>query len=103
MTGQRTLLSPQALDALAGAGWSYDGTKLGKIFVFADFADAFAFMAHCVPEIEKRDHHPEWSNVYNKVTVNLTTHDAGNVTGMDGELARIMDAIAAKFLPKVEK
>ena len=102
MTGRRTPLSHAALAGLAAAGWGYDGAKLAKTFVFRDFGEAFAFMSRCVPEIEERDHHPEWANIYNKVTVHLTTHDAGGVTGKDGELARIMDTIAAEFLSKAE-
>lgn len=82
---------------LEAKGWNYDGTKLGKKFVFDNFGDALAFMTRCAPEIEKLDHHPEWSNTYNRVTVHLTTHDAGGVTAKDGELARIMDTIAAEF------
>jgi 4a-hydroxytetrahydrobiopterin dehydratase len=61
-------------------------------FVFADFAQAFAFMTNIAIIAEKRDHHPEWSNVYNKVSVTLTTHDAGGLTQRDVDLAQSMDA-----------
>ena len=54
--------------------------KIRKEFKFANFRDAFAFMTRCALEIEKMDHHPEWFNVYNKLTVELTTHDADDVT-----------------------
>ena len=79
------------------AGWVHDGKKLTRLFVFANFMDAFAFMSRCAAEIEKLDHHPEWTNIYNKVAVGLTTHDAGGVTAKDVELSRIMDTIAADF------
>ncbi|MDX2028491.1 MAG: 4a-hydroxytetrahydrobiopterin dehydratase [Alphaproteobacteria bacterium] len=93
-------ISPQILERLAASGWIYDEDEITKKLVFQSFADAFAFMAACMPEIERLNHHPEWSNVYNKVTVSLTTHDAGGVTAKDVELAEIMDRIAAKFLSK---
>lgn len=87
-----------ALAALAAKGWSRAGNKISKRYEFRNFADAFAFMTRCALEIETRDHHPEWCNVYNKVNVDLTTHGAGGVTAKDVELARIMDKIAALFL-----
>ena len=62
-------------------------------FVFKDFNQAFAFMTRIALAAEKRDHHPEWSNVYNKVRITLSTHDAGGVTGKDLELARFIDDI----------
>lgn len=64
---------------------------------FADFNTAFAFMTRVALKAETMDHHPEWSNVYNRVEVLLTTHDAGGVTDLDLELARFIDA-AAKAL-----
>lgn len=81
-------------------GWAVKGDKITKQFQFGDFGDAFAFMTRCAIEIEKRDHHPEWFNVYNKINVELTTHDAGGVTDKDIELAGIMDKVAALFLVK---
>jgi 4a-hydroxytetrahydrobiopterin dehydratase len=84
--------------ALTGiAGWTYTG-KLHKQYVFADFIHAFGFMATTALIIEKMNHHPEWSNVWNRVTVDLTTHDAGGVSARDFELARELDRIATKFL-----
>jgi 4a-hydroxytetrahydrobiopterin dehydratase len=65
-------------------------------FIFADFAQAFAFMTNIAIIAEKRDHHPEWSNVYNKVSVTLTTHDAGGLTQRDVDLAQSMDAAFAR-------
>lgn len=65
-----------------------------KEFKFADFNEAFGFMARVALKADKMDHHPEWSNVYNKVDVTLTTHDAGGVTDLDRTLARFMDEAA---------
>jgi 4a-hydroxytetrahydrobiopterin dehydratase len=67
---------------------------IARGFRFRDFRDAFAFMARVALEAERLDHHPEWSNVYNRVEAVLTTHDAGGVTGFDLELARAMDRAA---------
>src|SRR3546814_20895734 len=85
-------------EALAGLdGWSQgDGDRdaIHKLFRFADFSAAFGFMARTALQAEKMDHHPEWSNVYNRVEVTLTTHDAGGLTRLDDQLARFMDAAA---------
>ncbi len=62
--------------------------------VFGDFSRAFGFMSRVAMQAEKRDHHPEWSNVYNKVDILLTTHDAGGVTELDLELAKFIDVTA---------
>lgn len=83
--------------ALAGLdGWTFDAGRDGiaRSFRFADFGAAFAFMTRVALEAEKADHHPEWSNVWNKVDVLLSTHDAGGVTSKDIALAAKMDAIA---------
>lgn len=78
------------------AGWSpVEGRDaITKTFRFADFAEAFGFMARVALIAEKMDHHPEWSNVYNRVEVTLTTHDADGLTMRDVDLARAMDAAA---------
>lgn len=78
------------------AGWSVDGARpaLVKRFQFADFNQAFGFMSRVALLAEKLDHHPEWSNVYNRVEVLLTTHDAGGVTELDVRMARFMDEAA---------
>jgi 4a-hydroxytetrahydrobiopterin dehydratase len=77
--------------------WTSAGGKLHREFKFADFVHAFGFMATSAIAIEKMDHHPEWFNVYNKVTVDLTTHDSGGITSADVKLARLLDTIAAKL------
>lgn len=76
--------------------WSLEegGKAITRRFKFADFPAAFGFMACCAPTAEKMDHHPEWSNVYNKVDVRLTTHDSGGVTELDIRLAQVMDKAA---------
>jgi 4a-hydroxytetrahydrobiopterin dehydratase len=79
-------------------GWKLQGDKLYKQYTFADFAHAFGFMATAAVLIEKMNHHPEWSNVYNRVDVQLTTHDAGGVTARDIELARLLDNISAPLV-----
>ena len=84
-------------EALAGlAGWAElpDRDAIAKSYKFADFGAAFAFMARVALKAEKMDHHPEWFNVYNKVDVVLSTHDAGGLTKRDIELAKFMDGIA---------
>jgi 4a-hydroxytetrahydrobiopterin dehydratase len=63
--------------------WHLDNGKLRKAFVFTDFARAFAFMTQIAIHAEAMGHHPEWSNVYNRVSIALTTHDAGGVTEKD--------------------
>lgn len=75
-------------------GWTLAGSKLHREFRFADFVAAFGFMSRVALVAEKMDHHPEWSNVYSRVTVDLTTHDAGGITALDVELARRMNALA---------
>lgn len=67
---------------------------IARKFVFADFNQAFGFMARAALAAEKMDHHPEWSNVYRTVEVTLSTHDAGGVTQKDVELAKAMDGFA---------
>jgi 4a-hydroxytetrahydrobiopterin dehydratase len=65
-------------------------------FVFRDFGEAFGFMAEIALAAEKADHHPEWRNVYNRVEIELTTHDAGGLSRRDASLAAIIDAAAAR-------
>ena len=78
-------------------GWSGDAQRISKTFQFKSFAQALAFMVEIGLYCEKADHHPEWKNIYNKVWVELTTHDAGRVTAKDLALAARMDAVFARF------
>jgi 4a-hydroxytetrahydrobiopterin dehydratase len=77
------------------AGWQVEAGKLRREFKFADFSAAFGFMAASATVAEKLNHHPEWSNVYSTVVVELTTHDAGGLTDLDVQLARRMSELAA--------
>ena len=74
-------------------GWSVVNEKLHKEFQFDSFNQAFGFMTRAAMEIEKMNHHPEWFNVYNKITIELTTHDAGGITKNDVNLARILNSL----------
>ncbi|MBW6498197.1 MAG: 4a-hydroxytetrahydrobiopterin dehydratase [Bacteroidales bacterium] len=75
--------------------WKEENNQLVRRFEFKDFSEAFAFMTHVAFLAEKHNHHPEWKNVYNKVEIRLSTHDAGNrITEKDRELAKAIDAIA---------
>ena len=78
--------------------WHVDhGTQeLGRVFVFKDFKSAFEFMTLCAQYAEEIDHHPDWSNSWNKVRVELTTHSAGGLTTLDLQLAKAMDAFASQ-------
>ena len=81
----------QALGCLEG--WSLADEKLHKEFRFADFNQAFGFMTRVALVAEQQGHHPEWFNVWNRVVVDLTTHDAGGVTKNDVELAAAMNRL----------
>ena len=90
----KTLDEKTLLDALATLpAWRHDAQRKAIVreFVFADFIQAFGFMTQVALAAEQRNHHPEWSNVYNKVTIALTTHDAGGLTERDIDLARCAD------------
>lgn len=76
-------------------GWALADGKLYRAFRFGSFVEAFGFMARVALVAEKMDHHPEWSNVYDRVRVHLVTHDAGGVTDLDLELAARMNELAA--------
>jgi len=75
-------------------GWIVKEEKLHKDFEFVDFNQAFGFMTRAAMHIEKMNHHPEWFNVYNKLTIDLTTHDAGGITQNDIDLAKILNSLA---------
>jgi 4a-hydroxytetrahydrobiopterin dehydratase len=82
-----------ALDRLGE--WDYDDARdaLTRSFLFADFSEAFAFMARVALLAEKFDHHPEWSNVWNRVDILLTTHDAGGLSARDVRMAEAVDLL----------
>lgn len=75
------------------AGWSVVNDKLHKEFQFVDFNEAFGFMTRAAMHIEKMNHHPEWFNVYNKLVVELKTHDAGGITQNDINLAKKLNSL----------
>lgn len=83
----------EALDGLPD--WDYDDARDGirRTFTFADFVEAFGFMTRVALLAEKADHHPEWSNVWNRVEILLTTHDAGGLSARDIELAEAIEGL----------
>ena len=89
-TGRKTLLEP-----LFATGWQIGEGRdaVMKVFRFEDFTAAFAFMTRAALWAEKWNHHPEWSNVYNRVTVVLTTHDVDGLSPLDVKLARKLDSL----------
>ncbi|WP_225913928.1 4a-hydroxytetrahydrobiopterin dehydratase [Leptolyngbya ohadii] len=91
-----SLLSTHDLDTLLNdlPGWQIERGKLHRQFQFASFVEAFGFMSSVALVAESMGHHPEWFNVYNRVTVDLTTHDAGGITMKDVQLARRMNQLA---------
>src|SRR5580698_6480626 len=94
----RRFSGPELAEALSSlSGWTVVEGKLHKEYKFADFIHAFGFMTTAALAIEKMNHHPEWSNVYNRVAVDLTTHDAGGITSKDVDLARLLDETAKKL------
>ena len=76
-------------------GWAKNaaGTALHRVFRFRDFSESWAFMSRVALLAERQDHHPNWSNAWNTVTIDLTTHDAGGVTGKDLILAHAINAL----------
>jgi len=78
------------------AGWALHEGKLHREYKFADFVEAFGFMASAALVAERLNHHPEWFNVWNTVEVDLTTHDAGGITTKDFELAAAMERLAGQ-------
>ena len=83
-----------ALDALPD--WDYDEARdaISRSFTFKDFSEAFAFMTRVALYAEKHDHHPEWSNVWNRVDILLTTHDAGGLSVRDVAMAEAIEGLA---------
>jgi len=94
----RRFSGAELADALSRlSGWAVVDGKLHKEYKFPDFIHAFGFMATAAIAIEKMNHHPEWFNVYNRVSVDLTTHDAQGITSKDAELAKLLDEIASRL------
>ncbi|MCW3478582.1 4a-hydroxytetrahydrobiopterin dehydratase [Neisseriaceae bacterium JH1-16] len=94
-------LQPQQLAAALASlpNWHYDDQRgaISREFLFQGFPEAFAFMTQLAIVAEQRNHHPEWSNVYNRVNITLTTHDANGLTQRDIDLAGYADAAYARF------
>ncbi len=82
-----------ALASLPGWTLRADGKAITRSFRFRDFAEAWAFMEQVAALAEAQDHHPEWSNVYNRVEITLTTHDAGGLSARDVRMARAIDGL----------
>ena len=92
------IADPAELESLLTAGWTrVDGREaIAKTYVFRNFVEAFGWMTRVAIVAEKMNHHPEWSNVYNNVSITLTTHDAGGLSARDILLARFIDSIAGR-------
>jgi len=102
MTGKRQKLGDAELTTLLQnlPGWSVVQGKLHREYQFRDFVEAWGFMTSAALVIQAMDHHPEWSNVYHKVTIDLNTHDVGGLTLTDTELAGKIEEIAGRLLKK---
>lgn len=98
---QRKKLEPRQITAALGKlpHWRHDAQRgvITREFVFADFRQAFAFMTQVALAAERHDHHPEWANVYNRVNIAWTTHDAGGLTELDVKLAASADEAFERF------
>lgn len=95
MTRPALLSATEVTDALAELpGWELQAGKLHRELRFADFSEAWGFMSRVALEAEKLDHHPEWSNVWSTVVIDLTTHDVGGLTSLDVQLARRIRKLA---------
>lgn len=88
-------LSPEIIESKLKAldGWAPDAGSLNRLFVFENFVDAFAFMAEVAVLAESMNHHPEWTNVYNRVDIHLTTHDVGGLSERDFLLAQQINTL----------
>ena len=96
MTERRRLSDAEIEEGLSELeGWELRGGKLYRHFEFGSFVEAFGFMASAALVAEKMDHHPEWFNVYNRVVVDLATHDVDGISENDFELAAAMSALAS--------
>jgi 4a-hydroxytetrahydrobiopterin dehydratase len=96
---RRPLSAEQRDAALANLpGWSFNGRAITRDYTLQSFPDAMAFMMRVAFHAERLDHHPAWKNIYNRLWIELYTHDADAVTSLDVELAKSMEAEAARFL-----
>jgi len=96
MTERRRLSDAEISEQVASLdGWNVAGGKLHRQFEFENFVEAFGFMSRAALVAEKMDHHPEWFNVYNRVVVDLATHDVDGISKNDFELAAAMSALAS--------
>jgi 4a-hydroxytetrahydrobiopterin dehydratase len=94
MVERRKLTDQEVRDTLKSLpGWSIVKEKLHKEFTFKDFVQAFGFMSRVALVAEKMNHHPDWSNVYNRVVIDLTTHDVGGISSFDVEFASKADTL----------
>ena len=95
MSNPEKLSEPELLQELAALpGWKVETGKLHKVFEFSDFTAAFGFMTKVALTAESMNHHPEWFNVYNKVVVDLTTHDLSGISTFDIAMARAMEGFS---------
>ncbi len=96
--GSRKKLTDEAIESKLNdlTGWTIKNGKLHKDFRFASFAEAFAFMTRVAEQAGRLDHHPEWFNAYNRVIVDLITHDVGGISQSDFDLADVMDTAYGK-------
>ena len=95
MAELRALTEAEITDQVASLdGWAVEGGKLHREFQFENFVEAFGFMSRAALVAEKMDHHPEWFNVYNRVVVDLATHDVDGISDRDFELAQTMNGLA---------
>lgn len=83
--------------------WSFEDNSIRRDFMFRNFTDAFSFMTGVALQAEKMDHHPDWTNVYNKVIIKLSTHSEGGVTNNDLDLADLIDKAYHKFEGKLQR
>jgi 4a-hydroxytetrahydrobiopterin dehydratase len=93
LTGSEIKKRLKQVNSKLNEPWMTQGNKLQKSFTFADFTEAFAFMTRCALLAERANHHPDWHNVYNRVTINLSTHDVDGVSVRDFELLKAIEQI----------
>jgi 4a-hydroxytetrahydrobiopterin dehydratase len=78
--------------------WSFDGKSIKREIKFKNFVEAFAFMTAVALEAEKISHHPEWTNIYNQLSITLNTHDANGITTLDFDLAKTIESLVKKVI-----